>query len=282
MNGTSRDRFRGLGRSAGVYVAAMALAAFVLGPLAWMLLTALKPKDEIFTSPPTWWPSRLSLDNFATALTGDFALSFANSAVVCVAAMVACMVLALLACYPLSRPGFRGGPSVLGGVLVAQLLPYIVLLVPIYRMAREVGMLNTRWGLAVVLLAINLPVGIWLLRGFLAAVPMSLEEAARTDGMTQFRAYWQVTVPLAAPGVLAVAVWVFFTTWQEFIFALVFLTDPALSTAPLALLGFIGQHSVNWGVLMAASTIMMIPVLVLFYFVQRSFVGGLTNGAVKG
>ena len=109
-----------------------------------------------------------------------------------------------------------------------------------------------------------------------------MEEAARIDGLSQFSAYWRVTVPLALPGVSAVAVYVFFSAWQDFVFAMVFLTDPALGTTPLALLGLIGQNSVDWSVLMAASTIMMVPVVALFALVQRSFVGGLTAGAVKG
>jgi ABC-type glycerol-3-phosphate transport system permease component len=280
--GAARRRARVVGRSVFLHAAALALAAFLLGPFAWALLTSVKTRADIFTTPPTWWPHRLTPENFAAAADAGFARSFANSALVCTGATALCMALALLACYPLTRPGFRGRSSVLGAVLVSQLLPHAVLLVPIYGMARELGMLNTRWGLMVAMLAFNLPVGIWLLRGFLSAVPASVEEAARVDGLSQFRAYWTVAVPLSLPGVLAVAVYVFFTSWQDFIFAMVFLTDPALGTTPLALLGFIGQHSVDWGLLMAASVIMMLPVLALFSLVQRHFVGGLTAGATKG
>jgi ABC-type glycerol-3-phosphate transport system permease component len=271
-----------LGRSIGLHLAALALAAFLLGPFAWMLLTAVKSRDEIFTTPPTWWPHAPSVENFAAAARPEFLASFGNSALVCAGTTMLCMVLALVACYPLSRPRFRGRSGVLGAVLVSQLLPHAVLLVPIYRTARELGMLNTRWGLMVAMLAFTLPVGIWLLRSYLAAVPLSVEEAARMDGLSQFSAFWRVTVPLAMPGVLAVTVYVFFTAWQDFVFAMVFLTDPALGTTPLALLGLMGQHSVDWGLLMAASVIMMLPVLALFALVQRSFVGGLTTGAVKG
>lgn len=278
---SGRVRTRRWGRATGAHLAAVALAVFLMGPFAWMLMTSVKHRSEIFTTPPTWWPHGLTFDNYVSAASGDFARSFANSAVVCTGATVSCVALALLACYPLTRPGFRGRSGFLGAVLVSQLLPHAVLLVPIYRMARDLGMLNTRWGLMVAMLAFNLPVGIWLLRGFLSAVPISVEEAARVDGLTQFRAYWTVTVPLSAPGVLAVAVYVFFTSWQDFVFAMVFLTDQSLGTAPVVLLGFVGQHSVNWGLLMAASTIMMLPVLVLFALVQRHFVAGLTAAAVK-
>lgn len=282
MNGLAARRWRTAGRRTGVYLAALALAAFLCGPLLWMVLTALKTRADVFTSPPTWWPRHPTLDNLASASTGQFAHSLLNSAVVCAGTTLLCMALSLLACYPLTRPGLRGRSGVLGTVLLSQLLPHAVLLVPIYRTASSLGMLNTRWGLMVAMLAFNLPVGMWLLRGYLSAVPTAVEEAARVDGLTQFRAYWTVVVPLATPGVLAVFALVLFTSWQDFIFAMVFLTDPDLNTTPLALLGFVGQHSVNWGLLMAASTIMMIPVVALFTLVQRHLMSGLAAGAVKG
>jgi ABC-type glycerol-3-phosphate transport system permease component len=272
---------RGAARFAGLHLAALALAGFLLGPLGWMLLTAVKNPGEIFTSPPTWWPHHWTFGNFTEAAGGGLLRSFGNSAIVCTGATTLCVLLALVACYPLTRPGFRGRSSILGGVLVSQLLPQVLLLVPIYRTAADLGALNTRWGLMAAMLAFNLPVGIWLLRGFVSAVPPAVEEAARLDGLSQFRAYWTVTVPLSLPGVLAVAVYVFFTSWQDFIFAMVFLTDPALGTAPLTLLGFIGEHSVDWGLLMAGSAIMMVPVMALFALVQKHFVGGLMAGAVK-
>ncbi|AXK35001.1 carbohydrate ABC transporter permease [Streptomyces armeniacus] len=272
---------RAWGRSAGLHVAALALAVFLCGPFAWMVLTAMKSPADIFATPPVWWPHELTLHNFVSAARNDFLHSLANSAVVCAGTTVLCMLLALTACYPLTRPGLRGRSGVLGVILVSQLLPHAVLLVPVYRLAGDLGMLNTRWGLMLAMLAFNLPVGIWLLRGFLSAVPFAVEEAARIDGLSQFRAYWTVGVPLALPGVLAVTVYVFFTSWQEFVFAMVFLTDPEQSTTPLALLGFIGQHSVDWGLLMGASTLTMIPVLLLFVLVHRHLLGGLTAGAVK-
>ncbi|OEU97094.1 hypothetical protein AN216_17420 [Streptomyces oceani] len=265
-----------------MYAGALALAAFVLGPFVWMLLTALKTPREVFSRPPTWWPREVTLGNLRDAATGEFGRSLLNSALVCAGTTVLCLALALLACYTLTRPGLRGRSGMLGAILVSQLLPHAVLLVPIYRMAGDLGLLNTRTGLMVAMLAFNLPVGIWLLRGYLSAVPIEVEEAARMDGLSQFRAYWTVVVPLSVPGIMAVAVFVFFTAWQDFIFAMVFLTDPDLGTTPLALLGFVGKHSVNWGLLMGASTVMMIPVLLLFAAVQRHLVGGLAAGAVKG
>ncbi|WP_020496690.1 carbohydrate ABC transporter permease [Sciscionella marina] len=272
----------GVARNTGFYIAGLALAVFLIGPFAWMVLTAVKTPDEVFRDPPTWWPHAPSARNFAAVLDGDFASSLLNSALVCAGTAVVCTLLALLAGYPLSRTRLRGGPQVLGAALVSQLVPQAVLLLPIYELARDLGLLNTRHGLVLAMLAVNLPVAVWLLRGFLAGAPIEVEEAAQLDGLTQARAYWRVTVPLARNGVLSVAVYVFFMSWQDFIFSMIFLTGPEQQTAPLWLLGFIGQHSVDWGLLMAASTVMMVPVILLFAVVQRSFVGNMTGGATKG
>lgn len=279
-----RSRFRAgsVARSVGTYLAALVLLGFIIGPFGWMLLTAVKPTADIFATPPVWWPSAFEGKHFATAVGGDLIPSFGNSVLVCVGTTVLCLGLALLAGYSLSRSRLRGRSSILGAVLVTQFLPHAVLLLPIYQLANDAGLLNSRWGLMVAMLSFNLPAAMWLLRGFIGAVPVQLEEAARIDGLTEFQAYWRVTVPLSIQGVLAVGVYVFFTSWQDFMFAMVFLSDPRLETTPLALLGFIGQHSVDWGLLMAASTVMMVPVVLMFSVVQRSFVGGLTTGAVKG
>jgi len=144
-------------RTAGLYLAALALAAFLIGPFAWMVSTAVKSRDEIFTTPPTWWPHAPSWDGFAAAASTDVLASFGNSALVCVGTTALCMVLALLACYPLSRTRVRWRGGVLGAILVSQLLPHAVLLLPIYRTARELGMLNTRWGLVVAMLRSHCP-----------------------------------------------------------------------------------------------------------------------------
>jgi ABC-type glycerol-3-phosphate transport system permease component len=270
-----------LGR-AGTYVGALALAVFVLGPVAWLVTTSLKPRSEVFASPPRLLPSRLTFQNYGDVLTPDTLQFFLNSVIVCLGTTVMCVIFSLLACYTLTRTGTRGRKPVLVGILVSQLLPQAVLLVPLYRAADKLGLLDSRFGLMVAYMTFTLPVAIWLLRGFLMAIPFDLEEAARMDGLSEFAAFWRVIVPLARPGIAAVAIYVFFMAWQDFMYALVFLTDDSKRTLPLGVLSLIGSHTIEWGQLMAVSTLLLIPILLVFTFAQRYFVAGITAGAVKG
>jgi ABC-type glycerol-3-phosphate transport system permease component len=273
---------RRLQARAATYLCAVALAVFVLGPIAWLVTTSLKRRAEVFASPPKFIPSQLTLSNYRDVLTPDTFRFFGNSVVVCLGTTVMCVALSLLACYTLTRTGSRGRKPILIGVLVSQLLPQAVLLVPLYRSADKLGLLNSRFGLMVAYLTFTLPVAIWLLRGFLMAIPMDLEEAARIDGLSEFAAFWRVVVPLARPGIAAVAIYVFFMAWQDFMYALVFLTDNSKRTLPLGVLSLIGSHTIEWGQLMAVSALLLIPILLVFTFAQRYFIAGITAGAVKG
>jgi len=273
---------RGLGRQAGVYVGAVALALFVLGPVFWLVTTSLKPRNEIFLSPPRFLPSEVTLSNYEDVLTGQTAQFFLNSVIVCLGTTTMCLFFALLASYTLTRTGARGRRPILTAIIVSQLLPQAVLLVPLYRSAERLGLLNSRFGLMIAFMTFTLPVAIWLLRGFLMAIPMDLEEAARIDGLSEFGAYWRVVVPLAKPGIAAVGIYVFFMAWQDFMFSLVFLTDASKRTLPLGVLSLIGSHTIEWGQLMAVSALLLFPILLVFTFAQRYFIAGITAGAVKG
>lgn len=264
------------------YGGAILLAVIVFGPLYWMINTALKPADEIFSSPPLWFPNNPTLSNFTDTLDPVFLQYVGNSLLVATATTVVCVLLALLASYAVSRPSGKSGKSVIVAVLISQLLPPAVLLVPLYKTADTLGLLNSFPGLILAYLTFTLPVAIWLLHGFITSIPAELEESAQVDGLSSFRAYFKVIVPLARPGIAATAAYIFFTVWQDFMFALVFLTDQDMRTLPLGVLGYIGAYTVNWGQLMAASTMLLVPILVIFAFVQKQFIAGLTAGAVKG
>jgi ABC-type glycerol-3-phosphate transport system permease component len=266
----------------GSYGGALLIAVIVFGPLYWMLMTAIKPRAEVFTSPPRWFPENPTLENFITAMDPEFLRFLGNSLLVSLMTTLVCILLAVLASYTISRPSGKSGKSVIVVVLVSQLLPPAVLLVPLYSSAQSLGLLNSYAGLVIAYLTFTLPVAIWLLHGFISSIPAELEESARVDGMTPFRAFFAVIIPLARPGIAATAAYIFFTTWQDFMFALVFLTDADKRTLPLGLLGYIGQYTVDWGQLMAASTMLLIPILVIFGLVQKQFIAGLTAGAVKG
>ena len=276
---TRRTRARS---RAGTYLGVLALAVFVLGPVFWLVTTSLKSRDEVFASPPKFFPSSLTFSNYADVLTSDTVHFFLNSVLVCLGTTVMCVALALLACYTLTRTRSRGRKPILIGVLTSQLLPQAVLLVPLYKAADTLGLLNSYFGLMIAYLTFTLPVAIWLMRGFLLGIPFDLEEAARIDGLSEFGAFWRVIVPLARPGIAAVGVYVFFMAWQDFMYALVFLTDNSKRTLPLGVLSLIGSHTIEWGQLMAVSTLLLVPILLVFTFAQRYFIAGITAGAVKG
>ena len=269
-------------RQVGIYAGATALAVFVLGPVFWLITTSVKPRSEVFASPPRFFPSSLTFKNYADVLTSDTLRFFVNSVVVCLGTTVMCLALSLLAAYTLTRTGARGRKPVLVVVLVSQLLPQAVLLVPLYRAADKLGLLNSLFGLMVAYLTFTLPVAMWLLRSFFMSIPIELEEAARIDGLSEFAAFWRINVPLAKPGIAAVGIYVFFMAWQDFMYSLVFLTDESKRTLPLGVLSLIGSHTIEWGQLMAVSAVLLIPILLVFSFAQRYFIAGITAGAVKG
>lgn len=261
---------------------ALLVAAFYGTPLLFMISTSVKLPDAVFTTPPTLLPRAITLDNYRAILGLDYLRFFFNSLVVAAGTTVLALGFGIGSSYAFSRLHFRGRKPLLISIILTQLLPLAVLIIPIYRIARSLGLLNTYPGLMMAYLTFNLPVAIWLMRGFYVGIPRELEDAAQIDGASAFQAFRQVTLPLAIPGIMATAAYCFFMAWQDFMFALVFMTDNDKRTLPLGVLSYIGEHQTDWGKLMAASVLLMIPVFVIFALVQRQFVVGLTRGAVKG
>jgi ABC-type glycerol-3-phosphate transport system permease component len=261
---------------------ALLVAAFYGIPLLFMLSTSVKLPDAVFTTPPTLLPRAITLDNYHAILGLDYVRFFVNSLVVAAGTTVLALLFGIGSSYAFSRLHFRGRKPLLIAIILTQLLPLAVLIIPIYRIARSLALLNTYPGLMVAYLTFDLPVAIWLMRGFYVGIPRELEDAAQIDGANAFQAFRQVTLPLAIPGIMATAAYCFFMAWQDFMFALVFMTDNDKRTLPLGVLSYIGEHQTDWGKLMAASVLLMIPVFIIFALVQRQFVSGLTRGAVKG
>ena len=261
---------------------ALLVAAFYGTPLLFMISTSVKLPEAVFTTPPTLLPRAITLDNYRAILGIDYVRFFFNSLVVAAGTTVLALGFGIGSSYAFSRLHFRGRKPLLISIILTQLLPLAVLIIPIYRIARSLGLLNTYPGLMMAYLTFNLPVAIWLMRGFYVGIPRELEDAAQIDGASAFQAFRQVTLPLAIPGIMATAAYCFFMAWQDFMFALVFMTDNDKRTLPLGVLSYIGEHQTDWGKLMAASVLLMIPVFAIFTLVQRQFVAGLTRGAVKG
>ena len=274
-------RPRGTARCLGLLLGQVLLAVVILLPFFWMLSVSLKPTTEPFAIPARLWPDHPTLANYASAFRPEFRRYFLNSIVVSAATLAITIRLALLAAYAFTRFQLRilGVPLV--AIMVAQLFPSSAIIIPIYRMVKAAGLLNTYAPLIIAYITITLPVAIWLLRGFLANIPASLEEAAAVDGATRLRAFFAVVVPLCRPGLVATSVFVLIVTWQEFLFALSFTTSKEMATLPVGMNDYIGQYGIRYGELMASSVLVSLPVVLAFLVVQRQFVAGLTAGSVK-
>lgn len=258
------------------------LAIFVLLPFFWMFSVSLKPATEPFAIPARLWPVDPTLDNYVTAFRPEFRTYFLNSIIVSGSSVVITVTLGLLAAYSFTRSQLVLITVLMSGVVLAQMFPHAAIIIPIYRMMRSMELLNTYASLIIAYVSVTLPVAIWMLRGFLMKLPISLEEAATVDGAGPLRVFWDIVVPLALPGVIATAVYVLIVTWQEFLFALSFTSTREMRTLPVGLNDFIGQYGIRYGELMASSVMVSVPVIAVFFFLQRYFVAGLTAGAVKG
>ncbi len=267
---------------AGLYLGQLVLVLFLMLPLFWMLSVSLKPATEPFAIPARLWPQNPTLENYANAFRPEFRTYFLNSIVVSLSSVVITVTLALLAAYSFSRAKLLLISVLMSLVVLAQMFPHSAIIIPIYKMMRSADLLNTYASLIIAYVSVTLPVAIWMLHGFLVKLPVALEEAATIDGAGPLRVFWDIVIPLARPGVIATAVYVLVVTWQEFLFALSFTSTREMRTLPVGLNDFIGQYGIRYGELMASSVMVSIPVILVFFLLQRYFVAGLTAGAVKG
>jgi len=276
-----RRRAGGLRR--GVLNAIALLAAFLFAfPVYWMFITAFKPADEIQTYVPVFIPTP-TLANFIKAINvphfGDFAR---NSVLIAGSTLGLALLIGFLTAATLARARIRGRKGFLLLVAIAQMAPFEALLIPFFLVMRDVGLYNQLPSLVIVYFIFTLPFTIWSLRGFIAGIPVDLEEAAMTDGASRLGAFVRVTLPLLGPGLVATAIFCFITAWNEYFYAFVFMTDVQNYTLPVWLASFRTSLGTDWGATMAASTLFTLPVLIFFLAVQNRMVGGLTTGAVKG
>jgi multiple sugar transport system permease protein len=277
--GTARPVTRAL-----QYVALAGYVVFLAFPLVWMLSTSFKQPREMVEIHPTLVPHDPTLDNYVQAFTEqELARAALNSLQVSLASAVLTVLVALPAAYALARFKTRIGTAALGWVLLSQLFPFVLLVIPLFLILRQVELVNTHAGLVLVYVVWALPFALWMLQGFVRNVPRDLEEAAAVDGASRLQALRKVVAPLLAPGIVATALFAFISAWNEFFFALVLLQDPELKTLPLVLARFVGaEGQVQFGPLAAASVLATVPSLVFFAFLQRRLTSGLLSGAVKG
>ena len=251
-----------------------------LVPILWMVATAFKIPNQAFAATPTWFFTP-TLDNFREVLAGGAFLAYlGNSLIVALVSTVFALALGSGIAYPLARYPVPGKRHLASWILSLRIIPPIVVIVPLFVMLTGVGLRGTIWALVLLYTYMNLPLSVWLLRGFFAEMPVEIEEAARVDGAGGLRIFLQITLPLTAPGMVATGLLSFIFAWNEFLFANV-LTGAYNKTAPVGLTEYVTPVSVKWTEIMAAGTLVVIPVWVAALVTQRYLVRGLSMGAVK-
>ena len=254
---------------------------FSLFPFLWMGITSVKHKEDLYLSPPVWIPEDTTFDHYRQIAKMGFGRFTLNSLGVASVVTVIVVVLSVLAAYGFSRLDFKGKGFLLPISLLGQLMPQSVMFVPFHKMMSSLGLIDTYWALIIVYTALSLPFSIWLLTGYLESIPYSLDEAAMVDGCSRLQTMIRIVIPTAIPGIVSVAFYAFIISWQEFLFALIFINDTRLRTLPLALASFKGQYEINWGALMAGAMTTTLPTAIFFVVLQRLLIPGLTAGAVK-
>lgn len=256
---------------------------FVLFPFFWVVVTSFKSTPQIFERTSIFWPSPATLDQYISLLWDTPFLTWLfNSAFVATVSTIVSVSLASLAAYALSRLKFTGAGLLTSFLLITYLLPGTLLFIPLYQTLSNLGLINTYGALIITYPTFLLPFATWVMLGYFRSIPVELEEAAMIDGASRLYVFWAITLPLAAPALLAVALFAFTNAWNEFLFAFVFITSESLRTLPIGLQSMVVGDILPWGELMAASLLTAIPVAVLFVFAQRFLAEGLTIGGVKG
>jgi multiple sugar transport system permease protein len=256
---------------------------FALFPLYWLLKVSVTPNDLLYSEGVRMWPSRTSFEHFSFVLEhSDFPKFFKNSVIVSASTAFIVTILASLAGYAMSRFQFRGKYWIVVLMLLTQMFPLVMLVAPIFKMLSPLGLTNSLTGLIVVYVAFNVPFATFLMQSFFDGIPKDLEEAAMIDGATRFRAFRQIILPLTLPGIAATLGFVFTAAWSELLFALMLISGADASTFPVGLLSFVSKFSVDFGQMMAAGVMALIPACLFFLLIQRFLVQGLTAGAVKG
>lgn len=267
-----------------VWVVLIVLMLFIVLPLYWMLVTALKPNSATFAMPPQFFPHHPTLENFISQLkdrTGFLTYAL-NTLLVSVGTTLVTIAVSVLAGYAFSRFTFRAKRTIFILILLTQMFPATLMIVGIYTTFRQLGLLNTYEGLILAFTAFSIPFATWMMEGFFNTVPRALEEAAMIDGSSRMATLWKVILPLTAPGIIAVGVYAFLNSWNNLLFALSLASTQNMRTIPPGfLLTYVGEFQYYWADAMAGSVIVVIPMVIVFILLQRYLVQGMTAGSVK-
>lgn len=278
----AEKRFRLILQKTALMVALLAGAIFAGFPVLWMASSSLKRNTDIFAYPPKLIEEVITIQAYMEILTDPEKLRFfGNSYLVSCAVTVLTLAVSILAAYSFSRYEYRGKKALNVVIISIQAIPPITLLVPYFGLIVTLGLYNTYWALILTYMVFTLPYAILMMTGYFNTIPKELDEAVMMDGASSFTALWRVLVPVSVPGIISVAMYTFMQAWNEYLFALTLTKTVEMRTVPVGIQLLMGQHSYEWNEMMAMSILGCLPVLILFLFFQRQFIGGMTAGAVK-
>lgn len=265
------------------YIPLAVLTVITLFPFYWFVITSFKEESSIMQMPMRYLPVPFTLENYKYMLSSlGFDRYFLNSLFVAVLTTVAIMIIAIWGGFALSRYKFKGKKFTFFFLLITQMLPGVVILVPLFKIFVNLGLINNLWSLVLVNTTVNLPFCMIMMSGFFSSIPPTLEEAAQIDGCSIWKAIFKVVVPAVLPGLVSCGAFAFVNSWNEFVYALNFINDSKLFTLPVGLSMMKGEFTVNYGGLAAGTVVALIPVLLIFCYIQKYLVQGLSAGAVKG
>lgn len=264
------------------YVYLSILAVIAAFPLVWILLSSIKSKNELAGDPTSFFPKHISFENFRIVFEQlNFGRNVGNSILVAGSTTLVAIAISALGAYGIVRFFPRFGKKLTRVLITTYMFPPILLAVPYSIIMGKAGLMNSRIGLVIVYMSFSVPYAIWLLVGFFQTVPIDIEEAARIDGANKIQVFYRVVLPIVAPGIVAVAIYTFINAWNEFLYSLILINSSEKATVAVALKSLEGQEVLDWGVMMAASAVVVIPSVIFFMLIQKKIAGGLAAGAVK-
>jgi multiple sugar transport system permease protein len=282
---------RKLLRKISLFLLTLPVFIFIFFPVLWLLSASLSTQVELFTVPPHWIPEHPTFQNYldiifpdqaASSVPRTFAVALLNSIKIASAVTVICLTIGSLAAYALARISFRFNRTIQVGILATRMIPEVSLILPLFIVASSLNLINKPIVLIISYLSFALPYTIWIMASFFLTVPIELEEAARLDGCSRLGILFRIVMPIAVPGLISTAMFVFLVAWDEFFYALIFTSTLAAKTAPVAIAEFIGRYTVNINGMMAGGILVALPPIILGLIFQRYIVSGMTAGAVKG
>lgn len=264
------------------YVYLTILAVIAIFPLLWIILSSLKGKGEIAGNPTAFFPQVISFENYQIVFEQmGFGTNVLNSILIAGGTTLLAITISCLGAYGIVRFMPRLGNAITRVLITTYMFPAILLAVPYSIIMGKLGLVNNRIGLIIVYMTFSVPYAVWLLVGFFKTVPLEIEEAARVDGATKTQTFTKVVMPIVAPGVVAVAIYTFINAWNEFLYSLILMNSSSKMTAAVALKSLEGQEVLDWGVMMAASTVVVVPSVIFFMLIQKRIAGGLAQGSIK-